>query len=125
MDACCYPHTVWRLPALQGLSFPWPLPVSTDPADALCSNRTRLEQHLCSPLELEHFYRFNLFTDDLEKIPDTLQCTAGGAGDQPACAPGFLDGCLENRAARVAPQQPVPCCEGYWCPAAMTCLIPW
>lgn len=43
----------WLLAA----SFPWPLPQSADSADALCSNRTRIDLHLCSPQEIETYYK--------------------------------------------------------------------
>ena len=39
------------------LSFPWPLPVGSDPADALCSNRTRIDARLCTPPEVEQYYK--------------------------------------------------------------------
>ena len=39
------------------LSFPWPLPVGADPGDALCSNRSRIDARLCTPPEVEQYYK--------------------------------------------------------------------
>lgn len=98
--------------------------MSAPSAGSLCSNRTRIDLHLCGPEELEHYYQYMLLTDNQEKVPDSLQCTAGGSGSQPACTPGFLDARLENRVASVVPQEPVACCEGYFCPAQLSCMVP-
>ncbi|KAL4853041.1 ABC transporter G family member 28 [Chlorella vulgaris] len=81
---------------LMGLSFPWPLPVSAPSSGSLCSNRTRIDLHLCGPEELEHYYQYMLLTDNQEK----------------------------NRVASVVPQEPVACCEGYFCPAQLSCMVP-
>lgn len=148
-------------------SFPWPLPVGTDPADGLCSNRSRIDARLCTPPEVEQYYKvrhdswmnvgqwfglggtgeacsctfgccspearhehtplplhlrmqFMLLTENPEKIPDNQHCAAGAA-DQPACSPGFFDAAPVRGAQ---PQQPHACCDGYFCPAELTCMIP-
>ena len=61
-----------------------------------------------------------LLTENPEKIPDNEHCVAGGT-DQPACAPGFFDAAPLRGAE---PQQPHACCEGFYCPAELTCMIP-
>ena len=65
-----------------------------------------------------------LLTEDPEKIPDTPHCTAGAPGGQPACSPGFFDERWENRPLPTADQRVHACCEGYFCPPQLTCMIP-
>lgn len=48
------------LQRLVALSFPWPLPASNDTADAICSNSTRMDLHLCSPPEIELYYKVHM-----------------------------------------------------------------
>ncbi|GAB4817511.1 hypothetical protein N2152v2_004557 [Parachlorella kessleri] len=106
---------------LIGESFQWPLP--TGPADdALCSNGTKIDAHLCGPLELDAYYKYMLMTTNPEKIPDTAQCAAGAAST--ACGPGFFDATIRNRPGPVAEEEPHACCEGYFCPSMLTCMIP-
>ena len=51
---------------LIGESFQWPLP--TGPADdALCSNSTKIDAHLCGPLELVRGHLIALATQTPEK----------------------------------------------------------
>lgn len=119
----CVGSSARRAERLIGLSFPWPLPESEDPSDALCSNSTRIDAHLCGPQEIEQFYKFMLLTESPEKVPDNEHCSAGGPG-QPGCSPGFFDQRLENRPASVLPQQAHPCCDGYFCPPQLTCMLP-
>lgn len=57
-------------------------------------------------------------TENPEKIPDTAHCRAGTAS--PACSPGFFDASLDGAANSTAH----PCCEGYFCPAGLSCLMP-
>ena len=64
--------------------------------------------------------QFMLLTENPEKIPDNEHCSAGAA-DQPACAPGFFDAAPVRGAE---PQRPHTCCEGFFCPAELTCMIP-
>lgn len=52
----CFRYKAQRLMAL---SFPWPLPVGSDPSDALCSNRSRIDARLCTPPEVEQYYKVN------------------------------------------------------------------
>jgi hypothetical protein len=63
-----------------------------------------------------------LMTTNPEKVPDTPQCTAGSASA--ACAPGFFDAKLHNRPAAAVEEAPHACCEGYFCPSMLTCMIP-
>jgi hypothetical protein len=65
-----------------------------------------------------------LLTDNPEQIPDTPHCTAGASGGQPACSPGFFDERWENRRLPVVDQRAHACCEGYFCPPQLTCMIP-
>lgn len=47
----------YKAQRLMALSFPWPLPVGADPGDALCSNRSRIDARLCTPPEVEQYYK--------------------------------------------------------------------
>lgn len=51
------PALQYKAQRLVGLSFPWPLPVDPDGGDALCSNRSRIDLHLCTPPEIEQYYK--------------------------------------------------------------------
>lgn len=53
----CIGGSRWRAEQLARESFPWPLPVAADGNDTVCSNRTRIEQHLCGPQEIEQYYK--------------------------------------------------------------------
>ncbi|KAL4448129.1 hypothetical protein ABPG75_005348 [Micractinium tetrahymenae] len=119
----CIGSSQRRAQRLVALSFPWPLPVSNDTADGICSNHTRIDLHLCGPPEIELYYKYMLLTENPEKVPDNQHCSAGGAG-QPACSPGFFDERLENRPAALVPQQAHACCEGFFCPPELTCMMP-
>lgn len=119
----CIGSSQRRAQRLVALSFPWPLPTSNNTVDAICSNQTRIDLHLCSPPEIELYYKYMLLTENPEKVPDNQHCSAGGVG-QPACSPGFFDACLENRPAALAPQQAHACCEGFFCPPELTCMMP-
>ena len=67
-----------------------------------------------------------LLTDDVEKIPDSTYCSTSISGEagQPACTPGFFDAEPRNRPTPQAPQQPHACCDGYFCPSQLTCMVP-
>ncbi len=66
--------------------------------------------------------QYMLLTDNPEKIPDTGHCAAGDAS--PACSPGFFDASPDNILAPVGAPRPHACCEGYFCPAQLTCMVP-
>ncbi|KAL4449383.1 hypothetical protein ABPG77_007027 [Micractinium sp. CCAP 211/92] len=119
----CIGSSQRRAQRLVALSFPWPLPASNDTADAVCSNSTRMDLHLCSPPEIELYYKYMLLTENPEKVPDNQHCSAGEEG-QPACSPGFFDANLENRPSTLVPQQAHACCEGFFCPPELTCMVP-
>ena len=53
----CVGRSQWKLQRLAALSFPWPLPVATGASDALCSNSSRIDLHLCDPLEIKQYYK--------------------------------------------------------------------
>ncbi|PSC68046.1 ABC transporter G family member 28-like [Micractinium conductrix] len=118
----CLGNSQYKAQRVLALSWPFPLPVSNDTSDALCSNTTRIDAHLCGPQEIEDYYKFMLLTEDLEKTPDNAWCSA--AAGQPACSPGFFDANLDNRPGAGAPQQPHACCAGFFCPSELTCMIP-
>lgn len=63
----CVGSSQAKVERLAALSFPWPLPVTPD-GDGVCSNRTLVERHLCSPEEIALWYQFTLPTSDLEKV---------------------------------------------------------
>lgn len=98
-------------------SFPSPLPLAHDDSP-ICSNRTMLDAHICSPEEILLYYKFILLTDDVEKVPSNLQCRIGK--EEPSCAPGFF----AERVEVMSASGPQPCCGGYFCPVMLTCMIP-
>ena len=53
----CVGRSQWKVQRLASLSFPWPLPVTADASDALCSNSSRIDLHLCDPLEIKQYYK--------------------------------------------------------------------
>lgn len=74
----CVGSSRWRAERLISLSFPWPLPVALDSTDAVCSNSSLIDDHLCSPLEIEQYYKVRCFTR-------AVHAAKGG----PACAPSL------------------------------------
>lgn len=60
---------------LVALSFPWPLPTSNNTVDAICSNQTRIDLHLCSPPEIELYYKVSM-------LSACTACTAGPVARQ-------------------------------------------
>ena len=93
----------------------WPVPpLDASGADAACANHTAVDLALCSPLEVDYYVRYLLWTEDVEKLPPTAAC---GTAPEGACSPGFF-----QEAARGG--QAHPCCPGYFCPPTMRCMIP-
>ncbi|KAL6776445.1 hypothetical protein ACKKBG_A21155 [Auxenochlorella protothecoides x Auxenochlorella symbiontica] len=116
-----------REPALGLLaaSFPWPLP-SGPASEPVCASSQGLETFLCRPAEIESYARYMLPTENPEKVPDTPHCRAGNASS--ACSPGFFDANPahrdEARAWSAAAAATHPCCEGYFCPSGLDCVMP-
>ena len=53
----CIGRSPRRVLDLLALSWPWPLPVDETGGAGVCSNRTRIDVHLCGPLEIEQYYK--------------------------------------------------------------------
>jgi ABC-type multidrug transport system ATPase subunit len=105
----------------------------------ICSNATLLDLHLCDVAQVQHYYQYMLLTNDPEKVPGSTECPTA-TSTTGKCAPGFFD---------PSPHHPfyllddsdksnrddddddddddppsVPCCEGYFCPPSLTCMMP-
>jgi len=99
-------------------TWPWPLPLPWDPdePESICAAPHTLAPYLCRPEELLVF----LSTVRGERAPETRACNL----DTPekhraACAPGWA-----GRPNLEPLRSEVACCAGYFCPAALTCMIP-
>lgn len=53
----CLGNSQYKAQRVLALSWPFLLPVSNDTSDALCSNATRIDAHLCGPQEIEDYYK--------------------------------------------------------------------
>ncbi|KAK3261366.1 hypothetical protein CYMTET_29722, partial [Cymbomonas tetramitiformis] len=98
-------------------SFPTPLLAPGPSDDVVCNNATRIALNLCSPKEIEFYYEHLLRSNDPETVPDNPACRAKDSATG-VCSPGYF------HALPDLPSIPHTCCEGYFCPAHLTCILP-
>ena len=53
----CIGRSPRRALDLLAVSWPWPLPADETGRAGVCSNRSRIDVHLCGPLEIEQYYK--------------------------------------------------------------------
>jgi hypothetical protein len=83
----CVGRSQWKVQRLASLSFPWPLPVTADASDALCSNSSRIDLHLCDPLEIKQYYKVGCMKD----YPSSWVCgVAAGTATEASCSVALL-----------------------------------
>lgn len=107
------------------LPIPRPLTFTSCPATCLShvhpATIDRTYELLHTTLILICFLQHILRTDNVEKLPDTGTC----ATPLEACGSGYFDS-ANTAASTMNMSAPVahPCCEGYFCPPMLSCMMP-
>ena len=84
--------------------------------EGVCANTTAVAANLCTPDDIQVYYKFMLLTQDPEKVPSTVDCPSVGT---PECSPGFFGHKVQGDKIKAS-----PCCDGFFCPRGLSCMVP-